>query len=322
MRIFVTGGAGYIGSHCVRMLIEHGHEVAVFDNLSTGHREVVPPEAEFMRGDLMHLDQVESAIKVVRPDVVMHFAAKCVIPESMANPVYYWEQNVGGTINLLRAMTDVGVENLIFSSTVAVYGDPEEIPIRETTPINPISPYGTTKVAAENAIMDAAIPGKIRYMILRYFNVGGAGYGIGCMTEEETRLIPLALQTAVGERDSLEVFGTDYPTRDGSCVRDFIHVLDIAEAHIAAMDYIAERGGSEIINLGTSEGYTVLEIAEMVREITGIDYTINPVDRRDGDTATVIASNEKAERLLDWRPRRDLREIIASAWEWEKKRRR
>ncbi len=313
MRVFVTGGAGYIGSHCAARLIEAGHSVVVFDNLSTGRRELVRESADFIRGDLTSPEEIEGALENTRPDIVMHFAAKCIIPESIAKPIYYWEQNVTGTINLLRAMEKTGTDKIIFSSTVAVYGDPADIPITEKTPVAPISPYGTTKQAAENAIIDSALTGKIKYMILRYFNVGGSGYDIQCRAENETRLIPLALKAADGEIPVLQVFGGDYPTRDGSCVRDFIHVLDIADAHMAAMDYLDRADSSEIVNLGTNEGFTVLEIANMTREITQTNFPIEIVDRREGDTPVVIASRDKAEALLKWRPRRDLREIIASS---------
>lgn len=321
MRIFVTGGAGYIGSHCVAMLVEGGHEVAVFDDLSTGHREMVSPKAEFMHGDLTVPGQILSAIKVVHPDIIMHFAAKCVIPESMAKPIYYWEQNVGGTINLLRAMKIAGVKKIIFSSTVAVYGNPAEIPITEDTPVAPISPYGTTKASAENAIIDSALTGEIDYMIMRYFNVAGAGYGIGCMAENETRLIPIALKVAMGEIPALEIYSDDYPTRDGTCVRDFIHVLDIARGHIDAMEYLQTGAKNQIINLGTNRGYTVREIADIVQEITSKAFPVEIVNRREGDTATVIASNSKAREILGWTPKYSLHEIIESAWKWEKNRR-
>ncbi len=319
MRIFVTGGAGYIGSHCVRMLLEEGHEVVVFDDLSTGHREVVPENVNFVLGDLTKPDDIRQAMKRYKPDAVMHFAAKCIIPESMADPVYYWEQNVVGTVNLLRAMEDARVDRLIFSSSVAVYGDPSEIPITESAALLPISPYGTTKVAAEMAIEDAGLTRKLHYFIFRYFNVGGAGLGVGSLAENETRLIPLSLRAAAGKQPSLKVFGTDYPTRDGSCIRDYIHVLDVADAHIAAIDYLAKGGESNLVNLGSHEGYTVLEIAELTKEITGRDFKVDLEGRREGDTATVLASNEKAREILGWFPKRGIREIIQSMWEWEQR---
>lgn len=312
MRVFVTGGAGYIGSHCVAMLLEKGHEVTVFDNLTTGRRELVPESAKFILGDITSPQQIISAIESAKPDIVMHFAAKCIIPESIERPIFYWEQNVVGTVNLLRAMKETGVGKLIFSSTVAVYGDPSDIPITENTPVAPISPYGTTKAGAENAIVDSSLNGDIQYIILRYFNVGGAGYGIRCEAKNETRLIPLALKAAMGEISELQIFGDDYPTRDGTCVRDFIHVLDIAEGHISAMDYLEKGNPSEIINLGSHEGFTVQEIATMTREITGVDFQIRKVGRREGDTPVVIAENIKARTLLGWLPRRGLREIIES----------
>lgn len=312
MKVFVTGGAGYIGSHCSAMLVEKGHEVTVFDNLTTGRRELVPDSAKFILGDITVPEQIISAIATAKPDIVMHFAAKCIIPESIERPIFYWEQNVLGTVNLLRAMEESDGGKLIFSSTVAVYGDPADIPITEKTPVAPISPYGTTKASAESAIVDSALTGKIQHIILRYFNVGGAGYGIRCEAENETRLIPLALKAAAGEIPELQIFGDDYPTRDGSCVRDFIHVLDIAEAHISAMDYLEKGNPSEIINLGSHEGFTVLEIASTTREITGVDFPIRRVGRREGDTPVVIASNDKARNILGWNPRRGLREIIAS----------
>ena len=308
----MTGGAGYIGSHCAALLIENGHEVIIFDNLSTGRRELVPSKTEFIMGDLTNPEDIRSALESSRPEIVMHFAAKCIIPESIAKPIYYWEQNVLGTVNLLRAMEKTGADKIIFSSTVAVYGDPAEIPITEETPAMPISPYGTTKLAAENAIVDSALTGKIKFMILRYFNVGGSGYGIRATVENETRLIPLALKAAHGEIPALKVFGGDYPTRDGSCVRDFIHVLDIADAHISAMEFLDGGGSNEIVNLGTNEGFTVLEIANMTREITEKNFPIDIVAKREGDTPVVIASREKAENLLQWCPRRGLREIIAT----------
>jgi len=319
MRILITGGAGYIGSHCVALSLERGHDVMVFDNLSTGHREMVDGRAKFFPGDITKPIEIREAISDYRPDIVMHFAAKCVIPDSMARPAYYWEQNVGGTINILRAMVDSGVDKMVFSSSVAVYGDPLEIPIQETTGLCPISPYGTTKIACERAIADVGGSGAIRYVNLRYFNVAGAGMGLGCMTDNETRLIPLTVKAALGKVDSIVVFGDDYSTRDGSCIRDFIHVMDIAEGHHAAMEYLENGGESETINLGTGEGYSVFEIIEKVREILQKPFKVDISARRDGDTPVVVASKGKAWSLLRWKPERDLEKILRSTIEWEKR---
>lgn len=316
MRILVTGGAGYIGSIVSETLLQNGHEVIVYDNLSTGHRSAVPSEAVFVEGDISDKEKLISTLKQHRIEAVMHFAAFSCVSESVENPMKYYRNNLSGGISLLEAMVNSNVRKIVFSSTAAVYGEPESLPITEEHPTRPTNPYGETKLAFENALkwFDRAFG--IRFVSLRYFNAAGASSCRGEKHEPETHLIPLVLQVASGKREFVEVFGNDYPTRDGTCIRDFIHVLDLAEAHVKALEILDEK--SEIYNLGCGgEGFTVLEVIETARKVTGRDIKTVFSQRRIGDPAVLIASSEKICRELGWQPKfPSLEEIIESVWKW------
>lgn len=319
MAILVPGGAGYIGSHTVRALVESGHDVAVLDNLSTGHAWAVPPGARFYRGDIRDGAFVDSVFAGERIDCVIHFAASSVVPESVADPLKYYDNNLCGTLVLLRSMVAHGVRNLVFSSTAAVYGEPETIPIPEDAPTRPSNPYGETKLAIERMIGWAARAGDLRFVSLRYFNACGA-HPDGTLGEEhapETHLIPLVLQVAAGERERVCVFGDGYPTRDGTCVRDYVHVCDLAGAHIAAAGYLAGGGGSDVFNLGNGVGFTVNEVLAAARAVTGHAIPAEVCPNRPGDPAALVASNGKAGRVLGFSPEFvSLPSIIATAWKW------
>lgn len=319
MKVLVVGGAGYIGSHCAAMLISRGHNVVILDDLSTGRKELIAGGAKFILGDITENGTCQNVMKEIAPDAVIHLAAKSIVEESMKKPIYYWQQNLVGTINLLKAMNECDVRIIIFSSTAAVYGNTKISPIDENTETNPVNTYGNTKLACERLISDVARSSGLKYFILRYFNVAGADFGFGPMFENETRLIPLAVKCASGKNRSLEIFGNDYPTPDGTCIRDYIHVSDIAEAHILALEYLVNNGESQLCNLGSNKGYSVLEIIDTTKKITGVNFPVKIVGRRAGDPAKVIASNEKARKLLGWTPKRGLEKIIKSEWEWEQK---
>ena len=321
MRVLVTGGAGYIGSHAVLALGEQGHGVLVFDNLSTGHRESVL-HGDLVAGDLADQALVTRTLREFRPDAVMHFAAFIRVDESMHEPAKYFANNTANTLNLLRAMTEAGVTRFVFSSTAATYGTPEVPLITEDTPQQPINPYGMSKLLVERALRQMAELGAMRYVALRYFNVAGADPQgrIGQKYPEATHLITRALKTAKGEFPALSVFGTDYPTPDGTCVRDYIHVLDIAEAHVRALEWLEKEGRSDVFNLGYGRGYSVREVVERAKQVTGINFPVVETGRREGDPAALVASSSKARRVLGWTPRHDnLEFIIKTAWDWEKK---
>lgn len=317
MQVLVTGGAGYIGSHAVDGLIRRGYGVVVVDNLSTGHLEAVHPEAVFCRGDIRDkafLSEVFCAHKV---DAVMHFAASSLVGESMEDPLKYYDNNLYGTMCLLKAMREAGTDRIVFSSTAAVYGEPIDTPIVEEHPTSPLNPYGETKLEMEHLMEWCKRIHGIRYVSLRYFNVGGAhpeGH-IGEAHAPETHLIPLILQVPLGQRDALGIFGNDYPTRDGTCVRDYIHIEDLVEAHILALGKLSEGGEGGIYNLGTGEGFTVREMLLAARRVTGHPIPEDPKPRRAGDPAVLVASPEKAFKELGWKPRyTNVEDIIASAW--------
>jgi UDP-glucose 4-epimerase len=316
MRILVTGGAGYIGSVVTEELLKDGHEAVVYDSLYKGHREAVVEGAKFVEADLMDTARLRRALGENRIDAVIHMAADSLVGESMQNPAKYYRNNTVASLALLDAMLEEGVRRIVFSSTAATYGEPAKQPIEETDPTNPTNTYGETKLAFERAMRwyDAAY--HLRYASLRYFNAAGATPLCGEWHDPETHLIPIVLQVAATRREFVEVYGDDYPTRDGTCVRDYIHVVDLARAHILALDRLDE--GSAIYNLGCGgDGYTVLEVIETARAVTGRDIPVRTGARRPGDPAVLIASSAKIKRELGWKPAsQDLRIIIESAWNW------
>ncbi|WP_319525768.1 UDP-glucose 4-epimerase GalE [uncultured Desulfosarcina sp.] len=321
--ILVVGGAGYIGSHMVRKLIRGNHAVVVLDNLSTGNRKLIQG-GEFVPGDLgdrKTLDQLFSSHAI---DAVMHFAAFSQVGESMHHPLKYYRNNIAATITLLDAMVRHSVKHFIFSSTAAVYGEPEAIPIIEDHPCIPTNPYGNTKLAVERMLADCDAAHDLKYVALRYFNAAGAdGSGeIGEMHDPETHLIPIVLQAASGQRDHIQVFGTDYPTTDGTCIRDYVHVNDLAQAHLLALDALLEGAGSAVYNLGSSKGYSVREVIGKAEAVTGHKIPVMEAPRRAGDPAILIASSDRIKKELGWKPvYDDLGAIIESAWNWHTKER-
>ncbi|MBN2139801.1 MAG: UDP-glucose 4-epimerase GalE [Desulfovibrionaceae bacterium] len=320
-RILVTGGAGYIGSHTARRLIAQNRDpggITVLDNLERGHPEFVPRGVEFARGDLRDADFVRGLFKGAGFDAVIHFAAYSYVGESMRSPGMYFENNVCGGLNLLRAMADSGCRAMVFSSSCAVYGLPEATPIDEAAPLCPVSPYGETKRAFEAMLEWFDRVHGLRYLALRYFNAAGADFGIGERHEPETHLIPLAVQAALGRRPGIEIFGQDYRTPDGTCVRDYIHVTDLAEAHLLALEHLSRGGASEALNLGTGQGASVRQVIDLVREVSGRDFEVLDGPRRPGDPPVLVASGARARAVLGWRSRRDLREMVESAWRWHR----
>ena len=318
-RIFVTGGAGYIGSHVVKALGEAGHETLTYDNLSTGHAWAVL-SGDFVRGDLADRVLLQSTIRAFRPDAVIHFAASIQVEESVRNPLLYYRNNVANSFNLLEAMSGEGIRDLIYSSSAAVYGIPERIPVDETAPLAPINPYGATKVMVERVLADMAQAGEIRSVALRYFNVAGADPDgrIGQDYTDATHLITRALKAARGKIERLAIFGTDYPTPDGTCIRDYIHVDDLASAHVLALDYLLATGRTEVMNCGYGHGYSVREVVEASRKMTGIDFPVVEEDRRPGDPPSLVADSTRLQARTGWRPRcDDLAFIIRTAWLWE-----
>ena len=316
MNVFVTGGAGYIGSHVVRFLLEAGHRVRVYDNLAEGHAAAVPEET-LVRGDLMDAQRLVEALDEGF-DCVMHFAAHCYVGESMINPEKYYATNVVAGLRLLTAMRRAGVRRIVFSSSAATYGEPEQIPITEEHPQNPINAYGQTKLDFEHALGFYAGAYGLGFASLRYFNAAGAAPDgtIGEDHDPETHLVPIVLQVALGQRESVQIFGTDYPTRDGTCVRDYIHVCDLAQAHILAMERI-EPGKGGWYNLGNGNGYTVREVLQVARQVTGRKIPAEVGPRRPGDPAELVASSDKITNELGWKPEYpDLETIIETAWRW------
>jgi UDP-glucose 4-epimerase len=322
MRIFITGGAGYIGSHVVKALGEAGHDLVVYDNLSTGHEQAVL-SGRLVRGDLADKPFIAEALAAFRPEAVMHFAASIEVEESVREPLAYYRNNVINTLNLLEAIREAGVKRLIYSSTAAVYGIPERIPVDESAPLLPINPYGASKAMIERVLADLARTGEIRYAALRYFNVAGADPGgrIGQAYRKPTHLITRALKAAKGEYPKLAVYGTDYPTPDGTCIRDYIHVDDLASAHLLALNRLIETGTAEIMNCGYGHGYSVREVVAAARKVTGIDFPVEETGRRSGDPPALVADSALLRRLTGWQPRHDdLNFIIRTAWNWERNR--
>ena len=315
MRLLVTGGAGYIGSVVAAMLVNGGHEVTVLDDLSTGHDDAVPSGARLVKGSV---DDVGTVLGEQLYDTVMHFAAKSLVAESVAHPDRYWHGNVGGALALLDAMRAHDVPRLIFSSTAATYGEPASVPIEESAAAAPTNPYGASKLAVDMAITGYAQAYGLGAVSLRYFNVAGAlfgsdGRGYGERHAVETHLIPIALQVAAGTKAALDIFGTDYPTPDGTCVRDYLHVSDLGDAHLRAMQ-VASPGEHRIINLGSGAGHSVREVADAVSRVTGRDLPVHEMARRPGDPAVLVASSVQAATELGWRPASDLDTMIADAW--------
>jgi len=316
MKILVVGGAGYIGSVCSELLLDEGHEVAIFDNLIEGHQHAVDSRANFIRGDLADREQIEAALSSTRPDAVMHFAAYALVPESMRDPSKYFRNNVSNGLNLLDAMLVTGVRRIIFSSTCALFGPPERVPIDETTPTRPINPYGESKLAFEKILRWYDQIHGLKFVALRYFNAAGATENLGEDHRPETHLIPAVLKVALGQRANLEIYGADYDTPDGTCIRDYIHIVDLAQAHILALGATA----SGFYNLGTGGGSSVLEVVAACRKITGRKIDTIEKPRRPGDPPRLIASSEKIKNELGWRPRfQSLDTIIESAWAWHQK---
>ncbi|QLH23742.1 UDP-glucose 4-epimerase GalE [Streptomyces sp. Rer75] len=314
-KYLVTGGAGYVGSVVAAHLLEAGHQVTVLDDLSTGHREGVPEGAEFIEG------RIQDAAKWLEAsyDGVLHFAAYSQVGESVVNPEKYWVNNVGGTTALLAAMRDAGVRTLVFSSTAATYGEPDEAPITEDSATAPTNPYGATKLAVDHMISGECAAHGLAAVSLRYFNVAGAYGAYGERHDPESHLIPLVLQVAQGRREAISVFGDDYPTPDGTCVRDYIHVADLADAHLLALG-AAATGEHLICNLGNGNGFSVREVIETVRQVTGHPIPEVVADRRGGDPAVLVASAERAKERLGWRPSRaDLKGIVADAWDFARR---
>ena len=319
MSILVTGGAGYIGSHAVYQLIDQGLDVVIVDNLQTGHRGAIHPKAKFYEGDLRDRDFMREVFRKESIEGVIHFAANSLVGESMEKPLQYYDNNVYGTQILLESMIDAGVKYIVFSSTAATYGEPEAVPITEEMPTVPTNTYGETKLAMENMMKWCEQAHSIRFVSLRYFNVAGARSTgeIGEDHNPETHLIPVVLETALGKREKITIFGDDYPTKDGTCIRDYIHVEDLIDAHILALNYLKNGGQSDIFNLGSSQGFSVKEIVEMAREVTGKEIRAEIGPRRAGDPSILIASSEKAKKILGWKPSRtNIEQIIKDAWNW------
>ena len=329
--ILVTGGAGYIGSHCVLRLLRDGKDVVIFDSLELGHKEIVDRLSSvvapgkvvgFVKGDLKDPADIRFVFDNYDIDAVVHFAAYSQVAESMQNPQKYYRNNVYGTLNLLDAMLSANVKRIVFSSTAATYGEPEYVPIDENHPQRPINPYGNSKLMIERIMDDYDRAYGLRSVRLRYFNVVGAdGSGlIGEWHDPETHLVPNILKSKIGQGKEFSMFGTDYPTRDGTCVRDYIDVTDLIDAHILALDYLEKGGRTDYFNLGTNDGSTVREVFSVCEEVVGSSIPLKECPRRPGDPATLIADNGKAKRVLGWEPKHTLRDSVTSAWDWERSR--
>ena len=319
MAILVAGGAGYIGSHMVKDLVEHGQEVVVADNLSTGHRDAINPKAKFYEGDIRDRKFLDKIFDNEDIEAVVHFAAFSIVPESMSKPLKYFDNNTGGMITLLEAMRDHNIKYIVFSSTAATYGVPEHMPIKETDPQNPINPYGLSKLMMEKMMHWADKAYGIKFVALRYFNVAGAAPD-GTIGEDhgpETHLVPIILQVAQGKRKELSIFGDDYNTPDGTNVRDYVHVMDLADAHILAIKYLEAGNESNAFNLGSSTGFSNKQILEAAREVTGKPIPAKMAPRRPGDPDSLVAASDKARNVLGWSPKYDdVHDIIATAWKW------
>ena len=318
MAVLICGGAGYIGSHTNKLLSQQGYDTVIFDNLVYGHKEAVK-WGTFIWGDLKNQKEIEAVFQKYPIDAVFHFAAYAYVGESVQEPEKYYYNNVVNTLNLLHVMKKHHCDKIIFSSTCATYGEPEKVPITEDMPQKPINPYGETKLTVERIFRDYEKAYGLKYVVLRYFNAAGADPDgeIGESHNPETHIIPLVLDAASGKRPDIKVFGTDYPTPDGSCVRDYIHVTDLAQAHLQALQYLERGGESDCFNLGNEKGTSVLEIISAVKRVTGRDFTVAPSPRRPGDPAVLVGSSEKAKAVLGWKPEyADIDTIVRHAWEW------
>jgi UDP-glucose 4-epimerase len=321
MKILVTGGAGYIGGTLTRLLLSQGHAVTVYDNLCHSKRLAVDAKAEFVEGDVADRPLLEETLSRGRFDGVMHFAALIEAGESMKRPEIYFRNNTAASLTLLEAMLATGHDRLVFSSTAACYGEPESTPILEDAKLQPTNPYGESKLLVEQMLRWMNVSHGLNYASLRYFNVAGAIEGYGEAHEPESHLIPLILDVALGRRTSIKIFGRDYPTKDGTCIRDYIHVRDLAEAHLLALGALSEAKSRLIYNIGNGQGFTVLEVIESVRRVTGRPIAVEECPRRPGDPAVLVASSEKIKTELGWTPKfAELDQIVASAWEWHQKR--
>ncbi|MGA0598918.1 UDP-glucose 4-epimerase GalE [Enterovirga sp. CN4-39] len=321
MAVLVTGGAGYIGSHMALALVDRGEDVVVLDNLSTGFEWAVPPQAKLVVGDVGDQDLVARTIEEHRVEAITHFAAKIVVPESVSDPLGYYLNNTAKSRSLIETAVRCGVGHFIFSSTAAVYGETSSEPVGEDMPKNPMSPYGRSKLMTEWMLEDAGRAHDINYVALRYFNVAGADPAgrSGQSTPAATHLIKVAAQTALGQRPALEVFGTDYPTRDGSCIRDYIQVSDLANAHLSALDHLRREGDSLTLNCGYGRGYSVLEVIEVMKRVSGVDFPVKLSPRRAGDPAAIVAKADRIRKELGWVPQHDdLEEIVGQALAWER----
>lgn len=319
MAVLVLGGAGYIGSHAVDQLVDRGYQVVVVDNLQTGHQESIPENVHFYEGDIRDKAFLSQVFEKETIEGVMHFAANSQVGESMREPLLYFNNNVQGTQVTLEVMQQYGVKNIVFSSSAATYGEPKEIPIMETAETHPESPYGETKLMMEKMLKWCDQAYGMRFVALRYFNVAGAKWNgsIGEDHDPETHLVPLILQTALGQREELAIFGDDYATPDGTCIRDYVHVVDLIDAHILALEYLKAGNESNIFNLGSSTGFSVKEMVETARQVTGKEIPAKVEPRRAGDPSTLIASSKKAQTILGWNPKfPDVKDIISSAWQW------
>ncbi len=320
-KVLVTGGAGYIGSHTVKKLGEAGYEVVVYDNLSTGSANAIL-HGELFEGDLQNIKDLSQVFVKHKFDAVLHFAASISVPESLEKPLDYYHNNTCNVVNLLRCCEKHSINKLVFSSTAAVYGEIKDYPVTEASPTFPINPYGQSKLMSERIIGDYARSSKLKYAILRYFNVAGADSSgkIGQMGKKAAHLIKIGCDAALGIRSSASVFGTDYPTPDGTGIRDYIHVEDLATAHVDALAYLNQQSISQIFNCGYGKGYSVKEVLSKIKEISGVDFIVNEAPRRKGDPACVVASADKIRATIGWKPQHDsLEEIISSALAWEKK---
>jgi len=317
--ILVIGGAGYIGSHMVRMLLDEGHQPMVFDNLSTGHRHFVPKGVLFFRGDLRNKEDLRKFFRKYPVDAVMYFAASIVVSESVSDPIKYYENNVLASINLVQAMLEHKIKKLVFSSTAAVYGEPKKVPVTEKEPTIPTNPYGKSKLMVEKILADAARAYNFKYVSLRYFNVAGShpSAETGILYKKITHLIPSLLKVASGDRKEFMIFGDNYPTADGTCIRDYIYVMDLCKAHLLALQFLGSTGKSDIFNLGNGQGFSVKKVLKMAEKVTGKKINVEIGPRRPGDPSKIVASSDKAKKVLGWKPVTDLETIVQTAWKWE-----
>lgn len=321
MNILVTGGAGYIGSHVVEELQKSGFTPIVYDNFSTGHAAAVPEDVQLVEGDIHDVRFAKHIMEQFEIDAVIHFAASSLVGESMVDPAKYYFNNVEGSLHLLEAMRGAGVDRIVFSSTAAVYGEPEQVPITEDSKLQPTNVYGRSKLMIEKMLADYDMAYDFRYVALRYFNAAGASptRDIGEDHNPESHLIPLILKTAQGVRKQVAIFGTDYPTEDGTCIRDYIHVCDLAKAHVLALQHLLKGGSSRVYNLGSENGFSVRQMIDCAKKVTAVDFTVVEEARRAGDPAVLIASSEKIRSELGWIPEHSsVEEVIGTAWKWHK----